>query len=184
MGKPCCPYEEVKILDEEGNPLPPNQDGELAVKGPGIFAGYLKNPDENKKSFTNEGFFRTGDQARIDEYGYLKITGRIKDIIIRGGENISPGQVEDLLCAHPGITDAAVVGMPDKEVGERVCAFVKLAAGVRLDPEEIKSFMEARGASKLLIPERFEFVDSLPMTEAGKHDKKALRKELKNEARN
>jgi 2,3-dihydroxybenzoate-AMP ligase len=179
VGKPCCPYEEVKILDEGGNLLPPNQDGELAVKGPGIFAGYLKNPDENKKSFTHEGFFRTGDQARLDEYGYLKITGRIKDIIIRGGENISPGQVEDLLCAHPAITDAAVVGMPDKEVGERVCAFVKLATGVRLDPDEIKSFMEARGASKLLIPERFEFVDSLPMTEAGKHDKKALRKELK-----
>jgi 2,3-dihydroxybenzoate-AMP ligase len=179
VGKPCCPYEDVRILDRKGDPLPPDRDGELAAKGPGIFAGYLKNPEENKKSFTRDGFFRTGDQARIDEHGYLKITGRIKDIIIRGGENISPGQVEDLLCAHPGITDAAVIGMPDEEVGERVCAYVRLAAGANLRPEEIKSFMEAKGASKLMIPERFEFVVTLPMTVAGKHDKKALRKDIK-----
>jgi 2,3-dihydroxybenzoate-AMP ligase len=179
VGKPCCPYEDVRILDVKGIPLPPNRDGELAAKGPGIFAGYLKNPEENRKTFTKDGFFRTGDQARIDEHGYLKITGRIKDIIIRGGENISPGQVEDLLLSHRGIADAAVIGMPDKEVGERVCAYVRFAAGVKLSPEEIKSFLEAKGASKLLIPERFEFVDKLPMTEAGKHDKKALRKDIK-----
>jgi 2,3-dihydroxybenzoate-AMP ligase len=179
VGKPCCPYEDVRILDWRDHPLPANQDGELAAKGPGIFAGYLKNPEENKKSFTGDGFFRTGDQARIDEHGYLKITGRIKDIIIRGGENISPGQVEDLLCAHPGVADAAVIGMPDKEVGERVCAYVRLAPGEKLSPEQIRSFMEAKGASKLLIPERFEFVDTLPMTAAGKHDKKALRKDIR-----
>jgi 2,3-dihydroxybenzoate-AMP ligase/mycobactin salicyl-AMP ligase len=178
VGKPCCPYEDVRILDEKGNPLPSNRDGELAAKGPGIFAGYLKNPEENKKSFTGDGFFRTGDRARIDDQGYLKITGRIKDIIIRGGENISPGQVEGLLCSHPDIADAAVIGMPDKEVGERVCAYVRLAPGVKLSPDEIESFMEEKGASKLLIPERFEFVETLPMTEAGKHDKKALRKDI------
>lgn len=180
VGNPCCPYEEVRILDEKGNSLPIDRDGELAVKGPGIFAGYLKNPEENRKSFTHDGFFRTGDQARIDERGYLKITGRIKDLIIRGGENISPAQVEDILCAHPGVADAAVIGIPDKDLGERVCAFVRPADGIMLNPEEIKSFMEAKGASKLLIPEIFEFVDTLPMTEAGKHDKKALRNFMKN----
>ncbi|RJR29657.1 MAG: hypothetical protein C4576_35075 [Desulfobacteraceae bacterium] len=179
VGRPCCPYEQVKIIDEKGGDLPPNCDGELAVKGPGIFAGYLKNPEENRKSFTDDGYFRTGDQARIDECGYLKITGRIKDIIIRGGENISPAQVEDLLCAHPGVADAAVIGVPDTDLGERVCAFVRPAAGARPNPEEIKSFMEEKGASKLLIPEVFEFVDALPMTEAGKHDKKALREVMK-----
>lgn len=178
VGKSCCPYNEIRILDEEGKELPPNIDGELTTKGPGIFAGYLKNPEENKKSFTRDGFFRTGDKARIDSSGYLKITGRIKDIIIRGGENISPPQVEELLCAHPGIADAAVIGMPDRELGERVCAYVRPVPAVTLDPREIKAFMEEAGASKLLIPERFEFVDSLPMTEAGKHDKKALRKDL------
>jgi non-ribosomal peptide synthetase component E (peptide arylation enzyme) len=151
----------------------------LATKGPGIFAGYLKNPDENRKSFTKDGFFRTGDQARIDDSGYLKITGRIKDIIIRGGENISPAQVEGLLVSCPGVVDASVIGIPDKDLGEKVCAYVRLASGVRLTPEEIVAFMDAKGASKLLIPERFEFVDALPMTEAGKHDKKALRADVK-----
>jgi len=178
VGKPACPYDEVKIIDRDGKALPPDTDGELAAKGPAIFAGYLKNPEINKNSFTEDGFFRTGDQARIDKRGYLKITGRIKDLIIRGGENISPPQVEELLCAHPNIADAAVIGMPDKELGEKVCAYIRPGPGVKLDPAEVKAFMEKNGASKLLIPERFEFVDSLPMTEAGKHDKKALRRDL------
>lgn len=179
VGKPCCPYEEVKILDEGGGELPPNLDGELVTKGPGIFAGYLKNPEENRKSFTKDDFFRTGDQARIDLSGYLKITGRFKDLIIRGGENISPAQVEELLCSYPGIADAAAVGMPDKELGEKVCAYVKPVLGVKLDPEGIKDFIESKGASKLLIPERFEFVEDIPLTQAGKHDKKFLREDIK-----
>ncbi len=182
VGKPCCPYDEVKILDEGERELPSNRDGELAAKGPCIFAGYLKNPEENRKSFTKDGFFRTGDVARIDDSGNIRITGRIKDIIIRGGENISPAQVEDLLVSCPGVADAAVIGIPDKELGEKVCAYIRPVAGMKLDPEEIKRFMESRGASKLLIPERFEFVDSLPMTQAGKHDKKALREEMKRKA--
>jgi len=179
VGKPCSPYDEIKIIDEKGNTLPPNTDGELVTKGPGIFAGYLKNPEENKKSFTPDGFFRTGDLARIDTSGNLRITGRIKDIIIRGGENISPRQIEEILCMHPYISDAAVIGMPDEELGERVCAYIKLVEGKSIDPEEIKRFMEIKGASKLLIPERFEFINSFPMTEAGKHDKKALREDIK-----
>lgn len=179
VGKPCCPYDEVKILDDGGRELPLNRDGELAAKGPGIFAGYLKNPEENRKSFTKDGFFRTGDLARIDDSGNIRITGRIKDIIIRGGENISPAQVEDLLISFPGVADAAVIGIKDKQLGEKVCAYIRPVPGAKLDPEEIKKFMESRGASKLLIPERFEFIDSLPMTQAGKHDKKALREDIK-----
>ena len=167
------------IVDEEGKELPANTDGELAAKGPDIFAGYLKNPEENSKTFTADGFFRSGDLARIDESGNIKITGRIKDVIIRGGENISPAQVEELLLAHPGITDVAVIGMPDKELGEKVCAYIQPVAGVEPDPEEIREFMEVKGASKLLIPDRFEFIDNLPMTEAGKHDKKTLREDIK-----
>ncbi len=180
VGKPCCPYDEIKILDvSTDKELPLDTDGELATKGPGVFAGYLKNPEENKKSFTADGFFRTGDQARITAEGNLRITGRIKDIIIRGGENITPSQVEDVLCSHPGIADAAVIGMPDKVLGEVVCAYVRLVAGTKLDPEEIKAFIDSKGASKLLVPERFEFVDAIPMTQAGKHDKKALKKDIK-----
>jgi 2,3-dihydroxybenzoate-AMP ligase/mycobactin salicyl-AMP ligase len=179
VGKPCCPYEQIKVVNGMGKILPPDQEGELVTKGPGIFAGYLKNPEENEKSFLGGGFFRTGDQAKIDRSGNLKITGRTKDIIIRGGENISPAMVEELLCSHPGVADAAVIGMPDKELGERVCAYLRLTEGMKVDPEEVKSFMESRGASRLLIPERFEFVDVLPLTEAGKHDKKALREDIK-----
>jgi len=179
VGKPCCPYEQIKIVNEVGKTLPPDQDGELVTKGPGIFAGYLKSPEENEKSFLRGGFFRTGDRSRMDRSGNLKITGRTKDIIIRGGENISPALVEGLLCSHPGIADAAVIGMPDTEFGEKVCAYVRLAEGAKVDPEKIKSFMESQGASKLLIPERFEFVMALPLTEAGKHDKKALREDIK-----
>lgn len=178
IGMPCCPYDQIRIIDQNGNELPVNADGELTAKGPGIFAGYLKNPEENKKAFTADGFFRTGDQARKDEFGRIRITGRIKDLIIRGGENVSPGQIEEILGTYPGVADVAVIGMPDKDLGERVCAYIQPAAGVKLDPEKIKLFMEDKGASKLLIPERFEFMDALPMTEAVKHNKKALREDI------
>lgn len=178
VGRATCPYDEVRIIDRDGKKLPPGVDGELAAKGPGIFAGYLLAPEAKDSSFTKDGFFRTGDQAQMDVSGYIKITGRIKDIIIRGGENISPAQVEEVLCSHKEIADAAVIGMPDKDLGERVCAFVRLAPGAKLTEKDIVAFMEANGASKLLIPERFEFVDSFPMTQAGKHDKKVLKKDL------
>jgi len=183
VGRPCCPYDEVKVLDAHGNELPFNTDGELATKGPGIFAGYLKNPGENSKIFTADGFFRTGDMARIDASGNIKITGRIKDIIIRGGENISPVQVEDLLRMHPSISDAAVIGIPDKNLGELVCAYVQPVPGAKPDPEEIAAFMQEKGASKLLIPGRFAFIDAIPMTQAGKSDKKALREDMKRRSR-
>jgi len=179
VGKATCPYNQVKILDGHGKELPKNMDGEMVVKGPTIFAGYVKNPEENKKSFTTDGFFKTGDMARIDDQGNLKITGRIKDLIIRGGENVSPAQVEELVETHPHVADVAVIGMPDKDLGERVCAYVRPVAGQTLSEKELQAFMESKGASKLLIPEKFVFVDTLPMTEAGKHDKKALREDIK-----
>ncbi len=179
VGKPTCPYDQVKILDEKGQEALPMTEGELAAKGPGIFAGYLNDSEENKIVFTAEGFFRSGDLARIDGSGNIKITGRIKDLIITGGENISPAQVEELLLSHPGIADAAVIGMPDKALGERVCAYIRPAGGAKLDSQEILVFIKSRGASKFLIPARFEFVATLPTTKAGKHDKKALREDIK-----
>jgi len=179
VGKPICPDDEFRILDDAGRALPPETDGELAARGPGIFAGYLNNPEENQRAFTTDGFFRTGDLARFDRLGNIAITGRIKDVINRGGEKINPAQVEKLLLAHPDIADAAVIGMPDRALGERACAYLRLAVGKKPTPAEIIAFMTANGASKLLIPERFEIVDVLPLTEAGKHDKKALREDIK-----
>ncbi len=179
VGKPCCPYDKVRILDTDGGQVPLGSDGELATRGPCIFAGYLNNPEENAKSFTSDGFFRTGDQARRDALDNLRITGRIKDLIIRGGENVTPSQVEDLLCQSPEIADAAVIGMPDRELGEKVCAYVRLAPGKTTDLDKIRKFMENKGASKLLIPEYLVLVETLPHTQAGKHDKKALRKDIR-----
>ena len=179
IGRPCCPYDEFKVVSQDGRELPPNTEGELAAKGPGVFAGYLKLPEENKKAFTKDGFFRTGDLAIIDAAGYIKITGRIKDIIIRGGENISPSEIEELIITHPSVEDVSVIGMPDKELGERVCAYIKPVSEVKLSLEDIVSFLKNKGASVLQLPERIELVDSIPMTKAGKADKKALREDVK-----
>jgi 2,3-dihydroxybenzoate-AMP ligase len=184
VGKPICPEDEFRILDDGGQALPPGTDGELAARGPGIFAGYLRNTAENERAFTKEGFFRTGDLARMDNDGNVTITGRIKDVINRGGEKITPAQVEKLLLAHPKIADAAVVGMPDRALGEKICAYIRVEPGASLDHEGIKTFMEDIGASKLLIPDRVELVDTLPLTEAGKHDKKALREDIRHKLAN
>jgi 2,3-dihydroxybenzoate-AMP ligase/mycobactin salicyl-AMP ligase len=179
VGKKCCPYETYKIVDRDGNELPPNIDGELVTKGPGIFTGYFKSPEDNEEIFTKDRFFKTGDLARIDKSGNIKITGRIKDILIRGGENISASNIENLISSHPGVTDVAVVGMPDKELGERVCAYIQPKRGVKLSFDEIISFLKNKGASVLQLPERVEVVESIPLTKVGKADKKALREDIK-----
>jgi len=178
-GRPSCPYEEYKVIDQDERELPPNTEGELVAKGPGIFTGYLKAPEENKKAFTHDGFFRTGDLAIIDDRGYVKITGRIKDVIIRGGENISPIEIEGLIIQHPDVEDVAVIGMPDKELGERACAYIKPVPGAKPSLEDIISFLKSKGASVLQLPERIEFIDSIPLTKIGKADKKALREDIK-----
>jgi len=178
-GRPCCPYSEYKIIDQNGRELPLNTDGELVFKGPDMFSGYFRSPEENKKAFTKDGFFKTGDLARIDNSGNIKITGRIKDIIIRGGENISPIEIEVLIRSHPSVEDVAVVGMPDKELGERICAYIKLVSGAKLSFEEIISFLKGKGASKLQLPERIEFIDAIPLTKVGKTDKAALKEDIR-----
>jgi len=179
VGRPSCPYEEYKVIDQDEREQPPNTEGELVAKGPGIFTGYLKNPEENKKAFTKDGFFRTGDLAIIDDKGYVKITGRIKDIIIRGGENISPIEIESLISTHPDVEDVSVIGMPDKELGERACAYIKPKAGSKPTLEDIVSFLKGKGASVLQLPERIELIESIPLTKIGKADKKALREDIK-----
>jgi 2,3-dihydroxybenzoate-AMP ligase/mycobactin salicyl-AMP ligase len=178
VGTPICADDEFRILDDAGRPLPPDIEGELAARGPGIFRGYLKSADDNARAFTADGFFRTGDLARIDRRGNVTITGRIKDVINRGGEKISPAQIEKLLLTHPEIADAAVVGMPDAALGEKICAYVRPAPGATLDYETIKAFMESAGASKFLMPDRVEFLMALPLTQAGKHDKRLLRQDI------
>ena len=129
-------------------------EGELVSKGPGIFTGYFKSAEENAQIFTPDGFFKTGDKARKDAFGNITITGRIKDIINRGGEKISALDIENRISEHPGIRETAVVGMPDPILGERICAYVVAKPGVTLTMEEIVAFLKGKGASVQQLPER------------------------------
>ncbi len=178
IGKPVCPYDEFVTLDADGVPTANGVEGELAARGPGIFTGYFNNPQANQASFTPEGYFRTGDLAVIDAHGYIRITGRIKDIIIRGGENISAQFVEELISSCPGVEYVSVVGMPHPDLGEEVCAYVQPVPGSSMTREEVIQHLHSVGASKMHYPARIEFVDQLPLTAAGKADKKALRADM------
>jgi non-ribosomal peptide synthetase component E (peptide arylation enzyme) len=161
-----------------GNELPPNSEGELVLRGPGVFTGYYNNPEENQKVFTKDGFFRTGDVAKIDEKGYITITGRIKEMINRGGESISATEIERLINRHPGVAAVAVIPMPDPLMGERVCAYIQPKTGAQLDFEGIISFLGEQKASVLQLPERIEFIDAMPYTGVQKVDKKSLREDI------
>jgi cyclohexanecarboxylate-CoA ligase len=147
------------------------EDGELWLRGPELFVGYA-NPGQTAAAIT-EGWFRTGDLAHVDGDGWLTITGRRKDLIIRGGENIAAGEVEAVLEAHPAIRQAVVVGYPDDVMGERVCAFV--VATPDFDLDTCRAWFEDQGVARFKTPERVEHISELPLLEAGKPDRATLR---------
>jgi len=177
-GTPCGGME-LRVVDTSGVEVPRGVEGELYARGPMVAKGYYRREDLTRESFLPDGYFRTGDQARMDEDGYIKITGRIKDLIIRGGVNISPVEIESVLFSHPKVANAAVVGMPDPRLGERICAWVILDAdapgGSTLTVEEVQRWMQAAGLAKPKWPERIEVVDTFPMTASGKVQKFRLR---------
>ena len=179
VGRPTCPYDIYKVVDRNGKKLPPNTQGELVIKGPGIFTGYYKAPEENKLAFDKEGFFKTGDVVKMDEAGNITITGRIKEMINRGGESISATEIEGLIIGCPGVAMVAVIPMPDPIMGERVCAYIQPKPGVSLNLDKIITYLKERKASVLQFPERIEFIDSMPFTKAEKMDKKALIEDIK-----
>jgi non-ribosomal peptide synthetase component E (peptide arylation enzyme) len=183
VGRPTCPYDTYKVIDQDGNELPPNTEGELVLKGPGVFTGYYNNPGENREAFTQDGFFRTGDLVKIDANGYITLTGRIKEMINRGGESISATQIERLIHRHPGVAAVAVVPMPDPVMGERVCAYIEPKAGAQLTFDDIVSFLKGEKASVLQLPERIEFIDAMPYTGARKLDKRQLREDIEHKLR-
>jgi 2,3-dihydroxybenzoate-AMP ligase/mycobactin salicyl-AMP ligase len=178
VGRQTCPYDTYKVIDFNGNPLPPNTEGELVLKGPGVFTGYYNNPEENRKAFTSYGFFQTGDLAKIDEQGYITLTGRIKEMINRGGESISTREIEGLILQHPDVVTAAVIPMPDPKLGEKACAYIQLKTGIQSTFDDIISFLKSKQASVLQLPERIEFIDDMPYTAAQKLDKNSLRKDI------
>jgi len=179
VGRPTCPYDTYKVVDRNGKELPPNTPGELLIKGPGVFTGYHKAPEENEKAFDKDGFFRTGDVAKIDDAGYVTLTGRIKEMINRGGESISAVEIEKLISDHPDVAIVAVIPMPDPEMGERVCAYIQPKSGAKLTFQKIVSFLKNRKASVLQLPERIEFIDAMPFTKAEKVDKRSLKEDIK-----
>lgn len=167
---------ELRILGPDGEVLPAGTEGELAMRGPGVFVGYLAQDDLYRQLMTPDGFFRTGDLAVLDDHGYVRITGRAKDLIIRGAVNISPVPTENVLAAHPEITDVAVVGAPDDRLGERICAVVTSRRELSLD--EILAWCADQGLDKRQWPERLVNVPTFPRTAAGKIRKAQLRTEL------
>jgi cyclohexanecarboxylate-CoA ligase len=172
-GRPV-PGAVARIVDESGRPLPPGEEGEVEAYGSQLCVGYL-DPALND-AFTPDGFFRTGDLAVMDTRGFLRITGRRKDVIIRKGENLSAKGIEDDLSAHPKIADVAVIGVPDPSSGERVCACIVLRPGAdALTLSEVRDFMQTRGVMAQKIPERLETLDDLPRNATGKVRKDLLR---------
>jgi len=176
-GKPC-PGIEVKIVDDNLKELPIGETGEEASRGPNICVGYFKQPEINKKSFDEEGWFYSGDLCRMDKDGYIIVEGRKKDIIIRGGQNISVKEIEDLLYNHHKIGNVAIVAMPDRRMGEKACAFVIPKAGESITLEEVVSFLSEKKVAKFKLPERIEVVGEFPTTPSGKIQKYLLRKDL------
>jgi cyclohexanecarboxylate-CoA ligase len=173
-GKPLAGME-LLVVDEQGKAVSAGTEGDLLVRGHSQFVGYWKRPEFTRDSHTPDGWFRTGDRAVLDPDGYVAITGRAKDMIIRGGENISVAEVENLLFAHPKVQNVAVVAMPDPRLVERACAFVIPRPGQTLTLEELTAYLEARQVARHKFPERLELVDEFPMTPSGKIQKFRLR---------
>ena len=166
---------ELRVVDEAGRSLPPRAEGDLLVRGPSQFVGYFKRPDFTRESYAADGWFRTGDRAMLDREGFLSITGRSKDLIIRGGENIPVAEVESLLFAHPKVAGVAIVGMPDPRLQERACAFIIPKAGETVTLAEVVAYLEAKQLARQKFPERVELVTEFPMTPSGKIQKFRLR---------
>ena len=164
---------EMRVVDDQGEPLSANVEGRLEARGMSRFVGYLKRPELDVSGAG--GWFDTGDLARMDEDGYLRITGRTKDLIIRGGQNIPIVEVEEQLYRHPAVREVAIAGMPDARLGERACAFVVLHPGFHLTFDEMLAYLEEKGTAKTYFPERLEIVVELPRTATGKIQKYKLR---------
>jgi len=175
IGKPL-PDVEVKIVDEGGEVLPPHGVGEILARGPRVMTGYWQDEQKTAQVMTEDGWLRTGDMGYRDEEGYLYLTGREDDMIIRGGENISPEEVEHVLHSHPKVEEAAVIGVPDPEWGQQPRAVVVLKKGERSTPEEMIEFCRSR-LSGFKRPRSVVFIDSLPRTPMGKVLRKRLREE-------
>jgi fatty-acyl-CoA synthase len=171
------PHAEVKIVDAEGRIVPPGVPGELLTRGYCVMRGYWNDPERTAEAIDHAGWMHTGDLATLDEDGYCNIVGRIKDMVIRGGENIYPREIEEFLYRHPKIQDVQVIGVPDQRFGEELCAWIVLREGSEATPEEIRDFCRGQIAH-YKIPRYVKFVTGFPMTVTGKIQKFAMREQM------
>ena len=167
---------EIAIMDEDGKILGAEETGEIVIKGPNVMAAYENNPDANAKAFT-DGWFRTGDQGVMDEDGYVRITGRLKEIINRGGEKISPREVDEVLLDHPAVAQAVTFAIPHAKLGEEVGAAVVLADGAKPDERGIRDFVAARLAD-FKVPKKIVFLEEIPKGATGKLTRIGLAEKL------
>ncbi len=174
------PHTEIKIVDPDGRILPRGVAGELLTRGYCVMPKYWNDPEKTAKAIDEARWIASGDVAVLDDEGYFQIVGRIKDMLIRGGENIFPREIEDFLYTHPAIEEVEVIGVPDEKYGEEVCAWIKLRAGKTATAEEIRAFCEGKIAH-FKIPRYIRFVDSYPMTITGKVQKYIMREQMAKE---
>ena len=179
VGKPL-PHTEIKVVDSDGQIVPRGEPGELCTRGYCVMRGYWGDLDRTAETIDEAGWIRTGDTATMDENGYLRIVGRSKDMLIRGGENIYPREIEEFLYTHPKVEQAEVVGVPDPKFGEEVAAWIKLHEGVSTSEEEIREFCKGKLAH-FKIPRYIRFVDAFPMTVTGKVQKFVIREQMAEE---
>ena len=174
------PYGEVKIVDVDGNTVQRGVSGELCARGYLVMRGYWDDAEQTAKAIDSDGWMHSGDLAVIDEEGYCNIVGRIKDLVIRGGENIYPREIEEFLYRHPKIRDVQVIGVPDHKYGEELCAWIIVRDGVTLSDQEVRDFCQGQIAH-YKIPRYVRFVDAFPMTVTGKVQKFIMREQMKKE---
>lgn len=177
QGRPISPADEVRIVDAAGADVQAGEQGELLTRGPYTLRGYYRAPEHNARAFTDDGFYRTGDVARLTPEGRLVIEGRIKDVIIRGGNKVSAAELEEHLLAHPSVDRAAVIAIPDPYMGELICAVVR-PAGQPPTLQELRRALHASGLADFKLPDLLEIAADLPLTGIGKVDKTLLAKQM------
>jgi 2,3-dihydroxybenzoate-AMP ligase len=174
VGRPVCPDDEVRILDDDDREILGGEVGELCCRGPYTLRGYFGVPEYNARTFTSDGFYRSGDLMRRHRSGNYVVEGRKKDLINRGGEKISAEEIENLILSHPSVKNVACVPVPDPVLGERMCACVLLRENVRLSFDELKNFLLGKEIAKYKLPERLEIMQDFPLSPFGKVSKKTL----------
>ena len=173
----AMPWVEVKVIDEAGHVVPVGEKGEICTRGYSVMQGYWNDPEKTAETIDAAGWLHSGDIATMDACGYVRIVGRIKDMIIRGGENVYPREVEEFLYQHPAISEVQVFGIPDKKMGEEVCAWVQVNEGATLSADDIKAFFKDQ-ITHFKIPRHIRFVSEYPMTVTGKIQKFVMRDEM------